>query len=200
MSLYASTAQIKAALRIPAGDTVDDALINLAGSAASLLIEQYCGRSFDQSGTVTRLFAPWDPCVIGVDDLAGTAVTIQTSSDADGVFDVTWAPSDYQLEPLNGTSLGQPWPFTHIRAVGDYWWPTNAGEATVRITGRFGWPEVPATVTQAAVLQAARIFKRNDSVLGVAGFGDMGAIRVSRQLDPDVAMMLEAYRKHEGYA
>ncbi len=50
MTLYASTAEIKAALHIPASDTVDDALISMAGSAASELIDGYCNRSF---GTVT---------------------------------------------------------------------------------------------------------------------------------------------------
>jgi hypothetical protein len=53
-------------------------------------------------------------------------------------------------------------------------------------------------VTQAAIIQASRIFKRLDSPLGVAGFGDMGAIRVGRGLDPDVAQLVEPYRKMTG--
>jgi len=40
----------------------------------------------------------------------------------------------------------------------------------------------------------ARLFKRLDSPLGVAGFGDMGAIRVSRFLDSDVEQLLMPYR------
>jgi hypothetical protein len=65
----------------------------------------------------------------------------------------------------------------------------------VRVTAKWGWPAVPYPINQACILQAARIYKRYDSPLGVAGFGDLGAIRVSRFLDPDVAQMVEPYRK-----
>lgn len=198
MALYASTAQIKAALRIT--DSVDDALIGMAGTAASDLIDGYCGRTFTSSGTVTRSFAPLDNYVLQVDDLAGTAVTITSSSGADGIFDVTWKPTDYQLEPLNGVSNGQVVPFTRIRAIQDYLWPTAEGEATVRVTGVFGFPAVPAVVMQAAVLQGSRIFTRLQSPLGVAGFGESGVVRVTRALDPDVAALVEPYRRMMGMA
>lgn len=197
MTLYASTSQIKAALRIT--DSVDDALISMAGSAASSLIDGYCGRTF---GTVAevRYFAPDNGYLLHVDDLAGTAITVESSTVSDQVFDVTWAPTDYQLEPLNGETGGLTWPYTRLRAIDTRLWPYAWGEATVRITGTWGWPSVPPTIMQAAVIQAMRIFRRLDSPLGVAGFGDMGAIRVSRGLDPDVAQLVQPFVKHEGVA
>ena len=77
----------------------------------------------------------------------------------------------------------------------------NYGEqALVKVTAVFGWPSVPSTVTQATIIQASRIFKRYDSPLGVAGFGDIGAIRVSRFLDPDVAQLVEPYRRMRMFA
>ncbi len=196
MALYASTAQIKAALRIT--DNVDDTLINMAGSAASDLIDGFCARTFATTGTVTRLYAPSDNYVLFTDDIAGTAITVQSSTGADAVFDVTWAASDYQLEPLNGVTGGATVPFTRLRAIDNYLWPTAQGEATVKITGLFGYPAVPITVTQAAVLQASRIFTRLLSPLGIAGFGDLGVVRVSRQLDPDVAQLVEPFRRMTG--
>ena len=198
MALYASTAQIKAALRIT--DAVDDTLINMAGSAASELINGYCGRSFESYGTATRYFAPNDLYVLQVDDLAGTAITIQSSSNADAVFDVTFAATDYQLEPLNSISEGLSWPFTRIRAVDDYDWSVFGNEATAKITGVWGWPAVPASISQAAVIQGSRIFTRLQSPLGIAGFGDLGVVRVSRQLDPDVAQLVEPFRRMRGIA
>jgi hypothetical protein len=39
---------------------------------------------------------------------------------------------------------------------------------------------------------AGRLFKRADSLLGIAGFGDLGAITL-RAVDPDVKLMLSAY-------
>ena len=200
MTLYASTAQIKAALRIQ--DNVDDGLINLAGSAASSMIDTYCQRSFGQTFG-TRVYAPDNSFVCQIDDLvAGSAVTINLSTNLDGVYATTMTTADYQLEPLNGIMDGASWPATRIRAVGSYllgigdwnfYFLETPAKASVQVIGTWGWPEVPAAVTQAAVLQASRIYKRTDSPLGVAGFGDMGAIRVSRGLDPDVAMLLAPY-------
>jgi len=195
---YATLAQVKAALRIT--DTVDDTLLEMARVSASNLIDGYTGRTFTPSGTVTRVFAPADDYVLQTDDIAGTAVTITSSTGADGVFDVTWKTTDYQLEPLNGVSNGQAVPFTRIRAIQDYLWPTAGGEATVRVRGVFGFPSIPLVITQAAVLQSSRIFTRLQSPLGVAGFGEMGVVRVTRALDPDVAALVEPYRRIVGVA
>lgn len=197
MTLYASTAQIKAALRIT--DSVDDSLINMAGSAASELIDGYCARSFG-SASATRYYASSDPFLLRVDDMAGTAVTIKTSDLDPPQWEVTWATTDYQLEPLNAYVDGLSWPYTRIRAVGDYLFGGSNGEISVQVTANFGWSSVPSVITQAAVIQASRIFKRLDSPLGVAGFGDMGAIRVSRQLDPDVAQLVAPYVRQTGVA
>jgi len=67
-------------------------------------------------------------------------------------------------------------------------------EATVQVVGTFGWPSVPFAVKQACILLSLRQFKRYDSPLGVAGFGEMGAMRVSR-LDPDVQALLSPFVK-----
>jgi hypothetical protein len=198
MTAYATLAQVKAALRIT--DSVDDTLLEMARVSASDLIDGYTGRTFTTSGTVTRVFAPADDYVLQTDDIAGTAVTITSSTGADGVFDVTWKTTDYQLEPLNGVSNGQVVPFTRIRAIQDYLWPTAGGEATVRVRGVYGFPSVPLVITQATVLQSSRIFTRLQSPLGVAGFGEMGVVRVTRALDPDVAALVEPYRRIVGVA
>jgi len=76
--------------------------------------------------------------------------------------------------------------------VGDYWFPTGGREATVQVTGTFGWDAVPDAIEQACILQAARYFKRADSPMGVAGFDAMGVVRLSR-IDPDIATLLEPY-------
>jgi hypothetical protein len=201
---YATRNQVKAALRIGTADTLDDDLIDNCVGAASRLIDGYCNRKFWQSGTASRVYQAEDSFYCSIDDIAGTAITLKTSSQADGTFDVTWKVSDYQLEPLNGNLDGLTWSYDKIRAVGDYLFPTvnaNYGEqALVQVTAVFGWPAVPEPVTQATIIQASRIFKRYDSPLGVAGFGDLGAIRVSRYLDPDMAQLVEPYRRMRIFA
>jgi len=197
---YASLTQVKAALRIPVADTVDDTLLEMAIESASRLIDGHTARRFFIGGTAIRYFSATDELVAEVDDLASSTITLQTSTMADGVYDTTWDVDDYQLEPLNADLDGIPWAFTRIRAIKDYLFPVLGKEALVKVTGVFGFPYVPIAVTQSCVIQSSRIFKRLDSPLGVAGFGDMGAMRVSRDIDPDVAQLLMPYRRMRNYA
>jgi hypothetical protein len=53
------------------------------------------------------------------------------------------------------------------------------------------WPQV---ITDAALLQAARLVKRRASPEGVAGMGDFGPVRVS-VMDPDIENDLAFWRK-----
>jgi hypothetical protein len=190
---YASLNEVKAALRIT--DAVDDSLLEMAVESASRLVDGHAGRRFWNAGTATKYFVAQDDYVCEVDDISSSTIVLQTSSGADGIFDTTWDIDDYQLEPLNAELDGISWPYTSIRAIGDYLWPISGGEALVKVTGVFGWPSVPIAIKQATIIQASRIFKRLDSPLGVAGFGDLGAIRVTRDLDPDVAQLVMPYKR-----
>jgi hypothetical protein len=167
-------------------------MIELAVEAASREIDQACERIFYQDSG-TRLFVPRDSYVCEIDDLR-TLTTLKTSSGADGVFDITWASTDLQLEPLNGIVGGIESPATQIRAVDEYLFTLDGGEATVQVTGTFGWDAIPTVITQATVILASRIFRRNDSPLGVMGFGDMGVVRVSR-IDPDIDALIGPFKK-----
>ena len=191
---YATLAQVKAALRIPSADTVDDALLEMAIESGSRAIDGYANRSFFSSGTAVRVFTPNDSFVTEIDDLI-SLTTLKTMTDDDSTFDTTWAATDYQLEPLNGRADGLTSPYTSIRAVGDYLFSQFEQEATVQVTGVWGWAATPIAVTQATVIQASRIYKRLDSPLGVAGFGDIGIMRVSSRLDPDVAQLVDPLRR-----
>jgi len=190
---YASLNEVKAALRI--NDSIDDTLLEMATESASRLIDGYAARIFYNAGTATRYYVAQDDFVVEVDDLANGTVTITTAQDADGVFDTTWGTDDYQLEPLNGVLDGIAWPYTTIRAIGDYLWPISGGEALIKVQGTFGWPAVPIAIKQACIIQASRIYKRLDSPMGIVGFGDLGAIRVSRELDPDVGQLVAPYKR-----
>lgn len=201
---YATLSQIKSALRIPSADATDDSLLEMAVESASRLIDAYCGRNFIYGGTAatTRYFNATDPYVVQIDD-ARSITQVHTSSSEDGIYDVTWDltphTGDIQAEPINDYVGGLTWPYTRLRAIGDYVFPTDL-ETTVKVTAVYGWPTIPTTVQQACVLQSSRIFTRLQSPLGVAGFGDMGVMRVSRGLDPDVAQLIEGYRRFRGIA
>ena len=194
---YCTLSEIKAAARIT--DSVDDALLELSVEAASRQIDRACDRIFYNAGTATRVFLPTDPYATEIDDAISISA-VKTSTSADGNFDVTWSSGDYELQPLNGRVGGSYWPYTDIKAIGDYLFPvwttntTNSNEATVQVTGVWGWTAVPVDIKQATILLAMRQFKRYDSPLGVAGFGDIGAIRVGR-IDPDVDALIHPFKK-----
>ena len=78
--------------------------------------------------------------------------------------------------------------------MGDYLFLELAGEATVKVTGVWGWTATPIQVTQATVIQSSRIFKRLDSPLGIIS-GELGSMRVGSRLDPDVAQLVDSLRK-----
>jgi len=173
-------------------DTISDEFLELAIESASRQIDQSCERQFFQS-TGTRVYAPRDSYVTEIDDLL-SLTTLKTSSDADGVFDITWAPKDYQLEPLNSVVGGIETPSTRIRVTDEYLFVTDGGEATVQVTGTFGWSSVPTQIQQATLILASRLFERRNSPLGIAGFDSIGAVRVSR-FDSDIENLIGPFRK-----
>jgi hypothetical protein len=188
---YCTLADVKAALRV--SDTLDDSLLEMAIESASRLVDGYCGREFFSAGTVTRIYTPTDNFITDLDDYVSIA-TLKVSSLADGNFDLTWNAADYQTEPLNGLIDGIRFPIDRVRACGDYLFVTLGNIATVQVTGVAGWSAIPIQVKQATVIQAMRIFKRLDSPLGIT-FGELGAMRVSMRLDPDVAQLVEPLRR-----
>jgi hypothetical protein len=193
---YATLADVKAAFRI--NDDVDDTLLELSIESASREIDGWCERVFYNAGTATRVYVPTDSFLVETEDII-SVTTLKTSSTGD-TFDTTWsAPGDYQLEPLNGISGGLTVPRNRIRAIGSYVFPLwdprniNAHEATVQVTGVFGFEAIPTAVKQACIILSQRQFKRYDTPLGIS-YDELGAMRVGR-VDPDIQNLLSPYKK-----
>jgi hypothetical protein len=193
---YATLSDVKSALRVT--DTIDDALISVAVEAASREIDGYTERFFYNAGSAVKLFIPEDAFLTEVDDLI-SLTTLETTPDGQ-TFSSVWSETDYQLEPLNGVVGGLATPSTRIRAIGNKLFPKfdlrnpNTNEATVRVTGVWGYAAVPIAIKQATILLASRQFSRYNAPLGVAGFGDIGAINITR-VDPDVMALIAPFRK-----
>lgn len=192
---YASLNDLKIALRIQ--DAVDDSILEIALESASRMVDEYTMRNFYNAGTATRIFVPTDDDCVAIDDAVSIS-SIAVSTLLNKTYDQTWTAAEYQLEPLNNVVDGlSGWPFTRIRAVGVWEFPYDEDDeiATVQVTGVWGWSAVPTPVKQATIIQAMRIFKRLDSPLGVISSPDTGYFRVSSRIDPDVAMLLNSYRR-----
>ena len=189
---YCTLAELKAAARIT--DNVDDALLERAVEAASRRIDGECSRRFYVDATTSaRTYAANRNAFLFVDDISTTTgLIVKVDDQMSGSFSTTLTVGvDYQTEPSNAAAQGEP--ITLLRAL-DVDFPVAENNRTlIQVTAKWGWPSVPHAIREATVLLASRQFKRLDSPLGVAGFGDLGAI-VVRRIDPDVAAMVAPYK------
>lgn len=197
MSQLVTKTQLKSILGIPTADTTDDARLESACDAATQQVQAECGRQFIQDSSATaRVFVASSALFVEVDDFMTTSgLIVRTDDDNNGVFETTWASTDYQLEPLNGRLEGQAWPYTQLRAIEARYWPRWRGQALVQVTARWGWSTIPAPVKQAAEIQALSIFKAADAPLGVAGFGDIGVVRLRQAMHPVASSLLMQYKR-----
>lgn len=192
---YATLEQMKSAVRFQSD--FDDDLLQTALEAATDWVNGWCDREFfpATSAVTTRDYVPTGiRDVLAIDDTV-EVISVKTDEDFDRTFATTLNPIDFQVEPANEKRYGLLLPFNRIRPQEDGYWPTFREQATVRVEARFGWPETPVAVREATILQASRLFTRLDAPLGIAGFGDLGGMRVSRFADPDVELLLGPYRR-----
>lgn len=185
--LYASIDAVKDALKIT--DNSRDELLTSALSAASRHIDRTCGRRFwlDAEPTARTLNARGRT----VEDDDGEHLLVADIGDLDALrvevgFGSSWSDITDSVEAEPTDALGQQRPVTSLLTDR---WPVGRRQR-VRITTRWGWPEVPAVVDQASQLQATRLFKRKDSPEGISGSAEWGVIRLTR-VDPDVYGLIE---------
>jgi hypothetical protein len=200
-----------AELREEIGDTgsiLDTDVIERAINAASRAVDNYCSggvpgsrRFWRDAVATTRVFRADSPTRAWVMDISTTtSLVVKTDEDGDGTYERTWTSSDYQLEPLNQDVVAAgdtvtPYAWWEIVAVDTLLFPVWVNQrAGLQVTARFGWSSVPDEVKRATLLKAVSLFKRKDAPFGVAGFGEFGAVRITRN-DPDVVDLLSGFRK-----
>lgn len=197
---YVTDARLKAYLRIE--DAEDDAEIALAVEAASRAIDHSTGRQFGQvAAPEARLYevalvspGPAYESFVSIDDLMDTTgmTAHYSNSYTDPVYDQ--AITDLTLWPWNAPAEGKP--FTRLVALSGF--PLGRNRI-VQVTARWGWDAVPTAIEEATLIQAARFFMRRSAPFGVAGSPEAGSeLRLLERLDPDVAVLVQAYRRHWG--
>lgn len=198
---YCTLAQVKQRIDGLAGlGTARDALLEELRENASRAIDEHCGRRFYLDGSATaRTYRP-DGATISTDeglqllvhDIGTTAgLVVEYGSAADG-----WTAITADVENLPDNAIVRGRPITSLLWSGStVTIPTITTRQRFRVTAAWGWPAIPAVVEEAAILQTLRLLKRKDSIEGVAGSSEWGAVRMSR-VDPDVAAMLANFVEH----
>jgi hypothetical protein len=191
---YVSLAEFKVWANWPI-DTDDDAAITDDLTAASAAIDKFCKTHFWQTAAgTTRAFDTCDPRKLRIND-AAAVTAVATDKDSDGTFETVWAPTDFQLLPLNPAAAPETLPFSAVRAVATQTFPApTKREGIVQVTGTWGWAAIPEAVAEATRLVTNRLLKRRQSPEGVLGSEDFGTIRVSPREDPDAVRLLTPYR------
>lgn len=196
---YATPQQLADYIRI--GDDVDDAQLQLAVTSSSRAIDRNTCRQFGlaTAAEARQYTAYWSKSrwawLVPIDDLmtiVGLVIAVDTAGD--GTYATTLSTSDYVLRPRNAAPKNRPWteimvnPRTSVRPKGT--------DGEFQVTLRPGWTTVPATVEQACLLQGSRFLARRDAPFGVAGSPDAGSeLRLLAKVDPDVAVILDPYRR-----
>lgn len=202
---YCTLVELKAWLDI--SDTADDTQLEKVIEAASRWIDHQTGRRFFLV-TETRYYTALHYRYVYIEDIGRESnepviFEMQTDDDADGTHETTWATSDYILMPLNGqavVSSAIQSPYTSVevnRNTGDYLFPAGV-QRGVKITGDFGYSaSAPADIKQACLMLSARLWKRKDSIFGIAGVADLGvqAVQVQFKKDPDIMALITPFRK-----
>ncbi|MEW2424839.1 phage gp6-like head-tail connector protein [Streptomyces nigra] len=188
---YGTLAALKEKLSIEADDTSRDTLLTSALASAAQGIDNATGRRFWLDDVpVQRVYRPAgrvvceaDGELLLVDDIGDlTGLVVETGRGA------TWsAVTGYETQPDNALADGKP--ITGLLSVNGTWGITTG---RVRVTARFGWPTVPDDITEAALIQASRLYKRKDSPEGIIGSAEWGVRNLSRR-DPDVWALIEPY-------
>jgi hypothetical protein len=178
-------------------DNTDDGRIELAINTASRMIEAACNRRFYADSVATaRVYTATTYTLTLTDDISTTSgLIVETDPGAMGTFSQTMTSSDYQLEPLNGIIDGQSWPYTQIRAIRSVTFPTDYGQALVRVTAKWGWSAVPDPIKQAGIIQTIAIFKAAEAPFGALGLAETGILRIRTGLHPTVAGLIAPYRR-----
>jgi len=196
-----TTNDLKAHLSI--SGTQHDTAVTNAVNAVNEAVVQWCGRTFDKvtvGSETARVFDPQNRRRVIVDDFHDiTNLVVKTDEGDDGTYETTWSSSDYQLEPLNGRENGIVVPYYQIRAVESRYFPMCNKRPSVQVTAAWGWTAVPASVKEAALIKAARVYHRKESPQGVAGLDAFGPVRISSREDPDVVMLLAPFRRSEQF-
>lgn len=185
------------------GDPTDGPPVDLAVTSASRGVD---GSTFRQFGRVDAPEARYyDPCWdrdtgtwrVEIDDLMTTTglVVAYDSADDDGYASPI---TSYRLLPRNAAQVGRPWRWLEVLRASSVQ-PLSGRRGSVRVTGRWGWTEVPSEVKQAVLMQGNRFFARRNAPFGVAGSPDQGSeLRLLAKLDPDVEVTIRHLRRWWG--
>jgi len=187
---YCSLSELKARLT-GLDDTTDDAALENVIIAVSRWIDRDRNRRII-AATETRYYSTEHTSRCTIDDLL-SITTLKTDDNGDGVYETTWASTDYRLYPYNAGLDGRPYLEIETRPFCSYNFTTLPG--AIQVVGSFGYAaNVPSAIREACILVSLRVFGRKDLLYGISGSADLGTLQAIASLgnDGEVKALLAA--------
>lgn len=204
---YATIAELKASINITSTDATRDTVLTRLLSAADDAIDKYCNRPdgfVAQTLPTVRYYTGSGKAYQWIDET--TSVTgVAVKEDPDDTTYTAWALTDFV--PFSGDPKSPDFNSTPYCAImctlnGDYSYflsgrYSGRGIMTVQVTAKFGYATVvPDQVKEAAIVQAARWYKRGESAWAdTIANNELGTLSFRKSIDPDLEMMLYRLRK-----
>jgi hypothetical protein len=196
---YLTVAEFKA--RTKSVSVSNDDAIGAVLLAASRQVDGWCGRTFNKSDedeerfyTLPRygygtIYDGYGGSVLSTGDIV--SVSELATDNGTREYPTVWETDDFDLYPF---TPDPGFPYTQIRRspLGVQIFPV--GVRAIRVTGIFGFPEVPAPIKEATFITANRLKSLWDAPFGVSGGGEMGTLQMATSVTPIIAQMLEPYR------
>lgn len=199
---YTTVGAVRALLGVDAPlDASYDALLTVLITQASRVIDLATGRepgAFAVEADSVRFFDGPGHAGLWIGELAAAPAEVAVAETGDLSSYTVWDAADYLPWPSNAAAEGRPYLRLDLAPYGSRstWTTFRRG---VRVTGPFGYASVgntPAAIEQATAIQAVRAFKRaQQAYQDVGAIAELGQLRYVKALDPDVAVIVEHYRR-----
>ena len=184
---YATAAEYRSV--IGKSDEAQDTDINQDLQAISRHIDGKLGRFFgkDEENTARIYTIAEASPYIWIDDLSESPESIQVDTNGDGTFETTVEPGDYNLLPLNADKGPEARPWTRVEL-------SFPGQR-VEITGKWGWPAVPAAIKRATIhLTAILRLETPRATRRIAELGE--SIEASPDAQSIIRQLTDAYKRY----
>lgn len=197
---YATVEDVKAELGVdtPLDDSYDGVLARII-TQVSRLVDRVTGRepgAYAVEEDSVRYFDGRASTELWIGELATVPSEVAVAVMGDPTTYTVWDAADVVCWPYNAEAEGRPYLRLDI-APGSRHLSWLAGRRGIRITGRFGYSTVvPGDIERAVIIQAVRSFKRaQQAYQDVGAISELGQLRYVKALDPDVQLIVDAYRR-----
>lgn len=195
---YVATSEVRRIAGTAASDSYTDEFYQQAVDTATEMIDEFCGRRFDQVLEDQRIyevdldyFGGRYPSMSVGDVLPSSLDDVVVEYARDPNPSATWTAIDKSEYWFGPNPLKEGRPYTEF-FVKSQWRIQNQH---IRITADWGWDEVPAPIVRAALILAVRSLKREDSPMGQLGTSNEQTGIFVRRVDPDIQNWIRPYRR-----